>query len=256
MARARHIDLNADMGDGFGHYRLGHDEDLLGIVTSANVACGFHAGAATIMHRLAIRAAELGVGLGAHTGFDDLLGFGRRAIAVEARDLEYLVAYQIGAMQAFAAYAGAPLRHVKAHGALYNMAAKDASYARAIARAVKAVDARLSLVGLPGSEMEKAASSQGLCFAREGFCDRLYCDDGSLAPRAQEGAVIANPAAAAAQALRLARDGEIVSASGTLLKLEVDTLCLHGDEAGAVGVARAVRDALEGAGMTLAPMQP
>jgi UPF0271 protein len=250
------IDLNADMGEGFGSYRLGHDEELLGIVTSANVACGFHAGDATIMHRLAIRAAGLGIGLGAHPGFDDLWGFGRRAIAMDTRDLEYLVAYQIGAMQALAAYGGAPLRHVKPHGALYNMAAKDDAYASAIARAVKTVDAGLILVGLPGSAMEKAARVQGLRFAREGFCDRLYREDGSLAPRSQAGAVINDPAAAAAQALRLARDGEIVSANGALLKLEVDTLCVHGDEASAVSVARAVRSALEGAGVKLAPMQP
>ena len=181
------IDLNADMGEGFGAYKMGHDEELLGIVTSANVACGFHAGDATIMHGLAIRAKELGVGLGAHPGFDDLWGFGRRAIPMEARDLEYLVAYQIGAMQAFAAYSGAPLRHVKAHGALYNMAAKDGAYAGAIARAVKAVDARLILVGLPGSEMQKAAEALGLRFAREGFCDRLYREDGSLMPRLRAG---------------------------------------------------------------------
>ena len=199
------IDLNADMGEGFGAYKMGHDEELLRLVTSANVACGFHAGDATIMHGLAIRAKELGVGLGAHPGFDDLWGFGRRAISMDARDLEYLVAYQIGAMQAFAAYSGAPLRHVKAHGALYNMAAKDGAYAGAIARAVKAVDGGLILVGLPGSEMQKAAEALGLRFAREGFCDRIYCQDGSLMPRSVPGSVIRDPAAAAAQALRLAR---------------------------------------------------
>ena len=163
------IDLNADMGEGFGAYGMGHDEELLRIVTSASVACGMHAGDATIMHGLAMRAAELRVGLGAHPGFNDLWGFGRRTIAMTARDLEYLVAYQIGAMQVFAAYAGAPLRHVKAHGALYNMAAKDEAYAGAIARAVKAVDAALIVVGLPGSAMQKAAEAQGLRFAREGF---------------------------------------------------------------------------------------
>src|SRR5208283_5351449 len=177
------IDLNSDMGEGFGVYRMGHDAELLAIVTSANVACGLHAGDATIMHGLAMQAKELGVGLGAHPGFDDLWGFGRRAIAMDANDLEYLVAYQIGAMQAFAAYSGAPLRHVKAHGALYNMAAKDEAYAGAIARAVKTADGCLILVGLPGSEIQKAAERQGLAFAREGFCDRLYKDGGSLMPR-------------------------------------------------------------------------
>jgi UPF0271 protein len=249
------IDLNSDMGEGFGAYTIGNDEELLSIVTSANVACGFHAGDATIMHRLALLAKERGVGLGAHPGFNDLWGFGRRTIAMDARDLEYLVAYQIGAMQAFASYSGAPLRHVKAHGALYNMAAKDEAYAGAIARAVKTAGAKLILVGLPGSEMQKAADAHGLAFAREGFCDRLYRDDGSLMPRSVKGAVIGDPALAAAQALRFARDGEVVTASGATLKLEVDTLCVHGDEPAAVSVARAVRNALKGAGVTLAPMQ-
>ncbi len=248
------IDLNADMGEGFGAYKMGHDEELLHIVTSANAACGFHAGDATIMHGLAIRAKELGVGLGAHPGFDDLWGFGRRAISMDARDLEYLVAYQIGAMQAFAAYSGAPLRHVKAHGALYNMAAKDGAYAGAIARAVKAVDGGLILVGLPGSEMQMAAEALGLRFAREGFCDRLYREDGSLMPRSVPGSVIRDPAAAAAQALRLAQGEEIATGDGGRVKMEVDTLCVHGDEAGAVSLARAVREELEANGVAAAPM--
>lgn len=173
---------------------------------------------------------------------------------MDAPGLEYLVAYQIGAMQALAAYSSAPLRHVKPHGALYNMAAKDGAYANAIARAVKTVDAGLILVGLPGSEMQSAAEKCGLSFAREGFCDRLYKDSTTLMPRSVEGSVIADPAAAAAQALRIARDGEIVTAGGERLSLEVDTLCVHGDEPGAVSVALGVREALERASITLAPM--
>ena len=176
------------------------------IVTSANVACGFHGGDATIMQKLAALAKEHGVGLGAHPGFDDLWGFGRRPMHMNARDLEYMVAYQIGALQALAAYSGEPLRHVKPHGALYNMAAKDEGYARAIARAAKTVDAKLIYVGMPGSEMQKAADREGLAFAREGFCDRLYREDGSLTPRSEKGAVIDDPEAAAKQALRLARE--------------------------------------------------
>lgn len=250
------IDLNADMGEGFGAYKIGHDEELLGIVTSANVACGFHGGDATIMHGLATGAKQHGVGLGAHPGFNDLWGFGRRTIAMNARDLEYLVAYQIGALQGLAAYASVGVRHVKAHGALYNMAAKDAVYAGAIARAVKTVDSRLIFVGLPGSELQKAAEKEGLTFAREGFCDRLYNDDGSLMSRTVAGSVLSDPAAAAEQALRFARDGEVVTVSGATLKLRVDTLCIHGDEPTSVGVASAVRKALEDAGITLAPMMP
>ena len=247
------IDLNADMGEGFGAYRKGHDEELLGIVTSANVACGFHGGDATIMHNLAAHAKERGVGLGAHPGFNDLWGFGRRTIQMNAPDLEYLVAYQIGALQGLAAYSGSPIRHVKAHGALYNMAAKDESYANAIARAVHTIDAKLIFVGLPGSELQKAAEKHGLAFAREGFCDRLYSDDGSLMPRSVAGSVIGDPAAAAAQAVRLA-NGEVITATGARLKFQVDTLCVHGDEPTAVKVASAVRSALEEAGFALAPM--
>ncbi len=249
-----HIDLNADMGEGFGAYRIGHDEKLLSIVTSANVACGFHGGDATIMQKLAALAKEHGVGLGAHPGFDDLWGFGRRAVHMQARDLEYMVAYQIGALQALASYSGGRLRHVKPHGALYNMAAKDEGYARAIARAVKTIDASLIYVGLPRSEMEIAAGREGLAFAREGFCDRLYRDDGSLTPRSEKGAVIEDPKAAAAQALRLAA-GEIVTATGARLKLAVDTLCIHGDEPGAVEVAIAVRCALDSAGIEVRTMR-
>ena len=249
-----HIDLNADMGEGYGAYRIGRDEELLHIVTSANVACGFHGGDATIMHKLATLAKKHGVGLGAHPGFDDLWGFGRRAVHMSARDLEYMVAYQIGALQALAAYSGEPLRHVKPHGALYNMAAKDEGYARAIAQAAKTIDAKLIYVGLPGSEMEKAADKEGLAFAREGFCDRLYRDDGSLTPRSEKGALIADPEAAAKQALRLAREGEVVTGNGGRIKLQVDTLCIHGDEPGAVAVAASVRRALEGDGIELQAM--
>ncbi len=248
------IDLNADMGEGFGAYEIGDDETLLGVVTSANVACGFHAGDPTIMHRLAMLAKERGVGLGAHPGFNDLWGFGRRPIAMDARDLEYQVAYQIGALQALAAYSDVPLRHVKPHGALYNMAAKDEAYAAAISRAVKTADPRLILFGQPESELQKAANKAGLAFAREGFCDRLYLEDGSLTPRSVPGAVIADPAAAVEQALRLVRDGVILTAKGARLRQEVDTLCIHGDEPGAAAIAVAVRSALEEAGVTLAPV--
>jgi len=247
---ARSIDLNADMGEGFGAYKIGHDEALLDIVTSANVACGFHAGDATIMQSLAALAKEKGVGLGAHPGFNDLWGFGRRAIQMKARDLEYQVAYQIGALQGLAAFSGNRVRHVKPHGALYNMAARDADYAVAIARAVKAADAALILVGLPGSEMQRAAERAGLRFAREGFCDRLYADDGSLMPRTAPGAVLKEPGSAAMQAVALA-EGAVVAASGKTIPLEVDTLCIHGDEPAAVEVAKAVRAALSAAGISL-----
>jgi UPF0271 protein len=248
------IDLNADMGEGFGAYRVGHDEELLNIVTSANVACGFHGGDPSIMRRLAEIAAKKGVGLGAHPGFNDLWGFGRREIRMNAADLEHLVAYQIGALSALAAYAGARVRHVKAHGALYNMAAKDEGYASAVARAVKTVGPDMILVGLPGSEHEKAAGRCDLAFAREGFCDRLYNDDGSLVARSIPGSLISDPEVAAHQALSLVRDGELTTISGERLALKIDTLCVHGDEPSAVAVADAVRRTLEAASITLAPM--
>ncbi len=248
------IDLNADMGEGFGAYRIGHDDELLGIVTSANVACGFHGGDPLIMRRLAATAAEKGVGLGAHPGFNDLWGFGRREIHMNAGDLECLVAYQIGALMALAAYSACRVRHVKAHGALYNMAAKDEGYARALARAVKTVGPEMIFVGPPGSELEKAAAHCGLAFAGEGFCDRVYNDDGSLMARSIPGSVLSDPEAAARQALRLARDGEVVTASGKRLALKVDTLCVHGDEPSAVAVAKAVRSALAAASISLTPM--
>ncbi len=250
----RTIDLNADMGEGYGAYAIGSDEALLHVVTSANVACGFHGGDATIMHRLAGLAKDRGVSLGAHPGFNDLWGFGRRPIHMKARDLEYLVAYQVGALQAFATYHGTRVRHVKPHGALYNMAAKDQAYAVAIANAVKAVDASLIFVGLPGSQLQKAADTLGLAFAREGFCDRVYQDDGSLMTRDMPGAVIHDPRKSAEQALRFAVDGEVVTGSGARLKLSVDTLCIHGDEPGSVAVANAVKAALADAGVTIAPV--
>jgi len=249
------IDLNADMGEGFGAYQAGCDDGLLKIVTSANVACGFHAGDPTIMHRLAVSAKKRRVGLGAHPGYNDLWGFGRRDVVMGVQDLEYLVAYQIGAMQAFASYSGTPLEHVKAHGALYNLAAKDDACANAFAKAVKAVDPDLVVVGLPASRLQKAVEKRGLAFAREGFCDRVYGCNGSLMPRSVEGSVIRDPAAAAAQAVRLAANGEAVAADGTVLRLPVDTLCVHGDAPDALSIARAVRDALAKAGVRLARMR-
>jgi UPF0271 protein len=250
----RTIDLNADMGEGFGAYRIGNDEALLGVVTSANVACGFHGGDPTIMHGLVGLAKAHGVAVGAHPGFDDLWGFGRRPIQMSAQALEYMTAYQIGALAALASYHGLRVRQVKAHGALYNMAAKDAAYADALAKAVKTIDAALIFVGLPGSELEKAADRKGLRFAKEGFCDRLYRDDGSLTPRTEAGAVFSDPAKIARQALQLAAEGEVTTSSGRRLALTIDTLCIHGDEPGSFEAATAVRTALEGAGLTVAPV--
>ena len=188
MAKA--INLNADMGEGFGAWEMGDDASLMKIIRSASIACGFHAGDPVTMHRLVSLAAEKGVSIGAHPGFNDLWGFGRRRVDTNPRDLEYMIAYQIGALQAMAAYVGRKVTHVKAHGALNNMAAENIELALAVGRAMKTVDRDLIYVALAGSQMEKAALELGLPMAREGFCDRLYDDDGNLTSRKMPGAVL------------------------------------------------------------------
>ena len=248
------INLNADMGEGFGAYDIGNDEAMLKIIRSASIACGLHAGDPLTMHRNVLRAKEEGVSIGAHPGFNDLWGFGRRRIEMKPDQLEYLVAYQIGALQAMAAYVGERVTHVKPHGALNNMAAVDAEYAIAIGRAIKAVDREIVYVALAGSEMERAGRSLGLRVAREGFCDRLYDDDGNLTSRSIPGAVIKDPAVAAKRVVDIVRNGEIVSRNGKRIACKIDTLCVHGDEPTAVDVARAVRAGLEAAGVAIVPL--
>src|SRR5215813_4420488 len=225
------INLNADIAEGWGAYDIGNDAELMKIIKSASVACGFHAGDANTMHRLCVLAKDLGVSVGAHPGFNDLWGFGRRRIQMKPGDLEYMVAYQIGALQAMATYAGLKVTHLKPHGALNNMAAEDASYAMAIGRAIKTVDKDIIYVAPFGSEMEKAAEKLGLRLASEGFADRQYNDDGTLASRSIPGTVLKDPAAAAEQVLRMVQQGEIVSRTGKLIKADVRTICVHGDEA-------------------------
>lgn len=250
----RTINLNADMGEGFGAYDIGNDEPLLAIVNSANVACGFHAGDPSVMHSLVTRARARGVSIGAHPGFNDLWGFGRRRIDMKPADLEYSIAYQIGALQGIAAYAGTKVTHVKPHGALYNMASENEDYAAAIGRGIKTVDPSLIYVLLSGSVMEKAAEKLGLRYAREGFVDRLYESDGNLTSRKIEGAVIRDPKFAAERVVRMVLEGEITSRQGTKIKRRVDTLCVHGDEPTAVAVAQATREALIAAGVRVVPL--
>ncbi|MFZ1102972.1 MAG: 5-oxoprolinase subunit PxpA [Hyphomicrobiaceae bacterium] len=251
---SKQINLNADIAEGWGAYDIGNDAELMAIIKSASVACGFHAGDPNTMHRLCLLAKEQGVSVGAHPGFNDLWGFGRRRIQMKPTDLEYMTAYQIGALQAMAAYAGLKVTHLKAHGALSNMAAEDESYAMAIGRAIKTVDQDIVYVAPFGSEMEKAAQRLGLRLAREGFADRQYEDVGSLTPRSIPGSVLKDPAAAAEQVLRMVLEGEIVSRTGKLIKADVHTICVHGDEATGVMVARGVRDALEKAGVGVVPL--
>ena len=248
------INLNADMSEGFGAYDIGADDALLDYVTSANVACGFHGGDFRTMHRIAARAAEKGVSIGAHPGYNDLWGFGRRRIVMAPKDVELMVAYQIGALQALAAYSGIAVTHVKPHGALNNVAAEDADVAMAIGRALKAVDPSLIYVALAGSRMEQAAETLGLTLAREGFADRQYDDAGNLASRLIPGTVITDPAKAREQVLRMVQHGEIVAMSGKVIAARVDTICIHGDEPTAVAVAQAVTRGLAEAGIANVPL--
>lgn len=248
------INLNADMGEGFGAYDIGNDAELLTIVTSANVACGFHAGDPNVMHRVVTQAKERGVSIGAHPGFNDLWGFGRRRIEMKPSEVEYMIAYQIGALQAIGALAGVKVTHVKAHGALNNMAAVEADLALAIGRAIKAVDRNLIYLALAGSAMEKAGEKLGLPVAREAFVDRLYEDDGNLTPRKIPGAVIKDATFASERAVRMVLDQAIVSRHGKKMPTRIDSLCVHGDEPTAIAVARAARAALETAQVRVVPL--
>jgi 5-oxoprolinase (ATP-hydrolysing) subunit A len=252
MAKA--INLNADMGEGFGAYDIGDDAGLLKIIRSASIACGFHAGDPVTMQRLVTEAAAQGVSIGAHPGFNDLWGFGRRRIDMNPRELEYMIAYQIGALQAMACYAGARVTHLKPHGALNNMAAEDIDLALAIGRAIKTVDRDIIYVALAGSQMEKAGRELGLPVAREGFCDRLYDDDGNLTSRKVSGAVIHDPELVAQRVVHMVLNDEIMSRNGEPLKVTLDTLCVHGDEPTGVIVARAAREGLEAAGVRVLPL--
>jgi UPF0271 protein len=242
------INLNADIGEGFGAYDIGNDADLMTVIRSASVACGFHAGDANTMLRLVTLAKQCDVSLGVHPGFNDLWGFGRRRIEMKPKDLELMVAYQIGALQAMARYAGLPVTHLKPHGALNNMAAEREDYALAIGRAIQTVDPNIIYVALTGSQMETAARTLGLRLAREGFADRHYEDDGNLSPRSIPGTVYKDPEKALAQCLSMVRDGHLISRQGNRVDVAVETICVHGDEPTAVNVARHVRQGLEAAG--------
>ena len=250
------IDLNADLGEGFGDWRMGDDLALLDIVTSANVACGFHAGDPTIMVETAAAAKARGVAVGAHPGFFDLRGFGRRALPESPRTIERDVAYQIGAMQACATLAGTRVSYVKAHGALANLANANEAIAEAIARAVAGVDRTLPIVVMPGLPAERAAEGAGLACIREIYADRAYAEDGTLVPRSQKSAVIHDAEKIAERVRRMAAEKALFTLSGKRISVAIDTVCVHGDNPGAVAAARAVRETLESAGFTLAPFAP
>jgi UPF0271 protein len=241
------IDLNCDLGESFGRYTLGDDAAIMPYITSANIACGFHGGDPGVMGATVRLAKQHGVAVGAHPGWPDLQGFGRRVMQLSPAEVEALVLYQIGALAAFAKAEGLALQHVKPHGALYNQAASDGQLAEAIARAVKRFNPDLVLVGLAGSRLVEAGKALGLRVADEAFPDRAYNPDGTLKPRSEPGAVLDSPQQVAENALRLAREG--VRFAGR--SLPVETLCLHGDHPGAVDNARLVRETLEANGIKL-----
>jgi 5-oxoprolinase (ATP-hydrolysing) subunit A len=248
------INLNADMAEGFGAYDVGDDSGILKIIGSANIACGFHAGDPLIMRRVIAEAKQNGVTIGVHPGFNDLWGFGRRRIDTRPDDLESMVAYQIGALQAMAAYSDVKVTHLKPHGALNNMAAENSEYAVAIGRAIKTVDSNIIYVALAGSEMEKAGRKLGLRVAVEGFCDRQYDDDGNLTSRKIVGSVLKDSTAAAKQVIDMVVNNFITSRNGKKIPCKVHSLCVHGDEPTGVATAKAVREALEKAGVKLVPL--
>jgi UPF0271 protein len=250
------VDINSDLGEGYGNYVIGNDEALLGIITSANVACGGHAGDPEIMARTFGIAAERGVAVGAHPGFPDLWGFGRRNMPYSLGEIERLVAYQTGAAMALAVYAGHRITYVKPHGALANMAAADMDIAEAIAKAVKAVDPDLALLGIALSCHIAASEKHGLKVYHEIFADRGYDDQGQLIARGQPGALIEDAETAAKRVVEMIRESNIVCASGKRIKTPVHSICIHGDSAHAVITAEHVRAAIEGAGIALAPFAP
>jgi len=247
------IDINSDLGEGFGRYRCGDDDALLSIVTSANVACGFHAGDPEIMAQTFAVAKERGVAVGAHAGFPDLWGFGRRPIPFSAGEIERLVAYQIGAAQALASYAGHRITHVNAHGTLANLAETERDVADAMARAICAVDRNLAALTIARSEQVRAAERAGLRAFLQIYADRAYTEQGTLVPRSEPGAVIHDAGEAAKRVVAMVEAGALITVSGARLATPIDSVCVHGDSPHAIDTARTVRQALERAGATVAP---
>jgi UPF0271 protein len=243
------IDLNADLGEGFGRWQLTDDEQLLTVVTSANVACGFHAGDAATMRRVCELAAGRGVRIGAQVSYRDLAGFGRRAMDVPPAELAAEVAYQIGALEVFARAAGTRVSYVKPHGALYNRVVHDEEQAAAVVEGVLLADDSLPLLGLPGSRLLELADKAGLPAVTEAFADRAYTEDGTLVPRGRDGAVLTDPEAVVERSVDLARLGAVTSHSGARIEVRARSLCLHGDTPGAVELARRVRERLETSGV-------
>jgi UPF0271 protein len=250
------IDLNCDLGESFGPWEMGNDAAMIELVTSINIACGFHAGDADIMRNTVDMAKARGVSIGAHPGYRDLHGFGRRPFpGMKASEIENLVAYQIGALQAIATAAGHQVTHVKAHGALGNLACEDVATATAIASAIKAVDPSLIFVVLANSKLVQAGEAANLPMVHEVYADRAYEDDGSLVSRRKPGAVLHGAREIAERVVRMVQDGAVVSVTGKVIRMRTDTVCIHGDTPGAVDIGRGIRQALKDAGIAVAPFR-
>jgi len=245
------IDINSDLGESFGAYSIGHDAGLMHAITSANVAAGFHAGDPSVLRDTIRLAKANGVAVGAHPGFPDLVGFGRRELNVTATEAEDMVLYQVAAVAGVAAAEGVRVQHVKPHGALFNMAVRNAELSAAIARAVAAYDRNLILFGLPGSEILSAGRAAGLRVAAEVFADRAYEPDGALASRRKPGSVIHDADAVVARAVRMVKERTVVAIDGSVVPLEADTICVHGDTPGSDALAAQIRAGLEAAGITV-----
>ncbi len=249
------IDLNSDLGESFGPWPMGQDAALMESISSANVACGFHAGDPGAIRVTIGLARQKGVAIGAHPGFPDLVGFGRREMKATPGEVEDLVLYQVSAVAGMAAAQGMRLQHVKAHGALYNLACRDRALADAIAKAVAALDRSLILFGLPNSELLRAGAAAGLQVAAEVFADRAYDPDGSLTPRSEPGSVIHDTRKVVERAVKMVCDRKVIAVDGSTIELQADTICLHGDTPGAADHARAVRKGLEAAGIRIASLK-
>lgn len=243
------VDLNSDLGESFGHYTIGNDANVLPLITSANVACGFHAGDPSVMAKTVAIAQDNGVAVGAHPGYPDLNGFGRRRMAMDPNDVTNMITYQVGALAAFTK--GHHLHHVKPHGALYNAAGKDLDLAVAICKGIKRVDPELPIYGLSGSNLIKAAEQVGIPSRSEAFADRAYQADGSLVPRSQKGAVLTDPAEVAQRAVHMIKDQAVTAITGEKVPLKVDSLCVHGDNEAALAIVKELRKTLKANGIAL-----
>lgn len=245
------VDLNADLGESFGAYKIGMDSEVLRFITSANVACGFHAGDPLVMQKTVALAAENGTAVGAHPGFPDLMGFGRRNMNISPDEAYAYIKYQVGALLAFTKSAGIKLQHVKPHGAFYNMAAKDMKLAEAICRGIYDVDPGLIMLGLANSCHITAAEKIGLRAASEVFADRGYMDDGTLVPRSQPGAMVHDKKEAIARTVKMVKEGCVETISGKIIPIKADSICVHGDNPDAVGFVKEIREKLTQEGVNV-----